>query len=349
MTFTEDMDKTQALADWLDRNCANPGAGALTLSPLSGGSSGTVLRLRRGALRAVLRTVGTPPRADSLKALTREAQVLRALAPTPVPHPRFIAFCEDPAVLGSPFLLMAEVQGWTGSENPPDTLGDPEGLKRETTFALIDGLAALAQQDPQALGLGGFGHPEGFLERQADRWKTLMDRHRAHPDYGDRALPGFDRIGAWLKRKRPEMQRVSLIHGDMSFSNVMFSKTARPVRLAAIIDWEISTLGDPLLDLGRALYPFPSQDGTPGVSLQIDHSGYPPREELAARYAEKVGLGVASLDYYMVLSMYKLAALIEFNHVKSMNEPEGSMAHRIAGFVPQLIDGAEQIIRRSAL
>ena len=133
-----------------------------------------------------------------------------------------------------------------------------------------------------------------------------------------------------------------------SYSNLIFASDA-PVRLAAIIDWEIATLGDPLLDLGRALYPFPSRDGTRGYSLAIDHSGYPPREALAERYAEKTGLSVAALDYYMVLSMYKLAALIEFNHVKSLKEPAGSMSRRIADFIPELVAGAHDLARRSTL
>jgi aminoglycoside phosphotransferase (APT) family kinase protein len=139
-----------------------------------------------------------------------------------------------------------------------------------------------------------------------------------------------------------------LIHGDASYSNVIF-ENGPPARVAAIIDWEIATLGDPLLDLGRALYPFPSRSGDPGYSLAVDHSGYPPREELAARYSARSGLGVAALDYYMVLSMYKLAALIEFNHVKSLSGPPDSMSRRIADFVPQLVAGARRIALGSSL
>jgi hypothetical protein len=117
----------------------------------------------------------------------------------------------------------------------------------------------------------------------------------------------------------------------------------------AIIDWELATLGDPLLDLGRLLYPFPAADGTPGASLAIDLKGYPARAVLARHYAERTGIAVDAIDYYMVLAMYKLAALIEFNHVKSFSEPEGSLAHRIARFIPQLVAGAAGIARQSRL
>ncbi|HTU13096.1 MAG TPA: phosphotransferase family protein [Allosphingosinicella sp.] len=325
----------EALARWT-------GGGPVTLTPLAGGSSASVYRAEQGGDRFVVRTLASPPRPDSRRALEREARVLRALAGTAVPHPRFRAYCADEAVAGAPFLLMDHVEGWLGATPPPGA--DPTFV-HATAFALVDGLAALALLDPAEIGLGDFGRPDNFLERQADRWRGLMDQHRAHPDYGDRTLPGFDDVGEWLREKRPESQRVSLIHGDASYSNIIFAND----RLAAIIDWEIATLGDPLLDLGRALYPFPSSDGSPGYSLAIDHTGYPPREALAERYAEQTGLSVAALDYYMVLSMYKLAALIEFNHVKSLTAPAGAMSRRIADFIPRLVAGAHDLARRSAL
>lgn len=328
----------EGLARWL-------GGRPVALTPLSGGSSASVYLAEQGSDRFVVRGVSVPPRPDSLRALEREARVLQALAGSAVPHPRFRAYCADENVAGAPFLLMDHVDGWVGADPPPDA--EP-GFVQATAYALVDGLAELALLDPEAIGLGDFGRPDNFLERQVDRWRGLMDQHRAHPDYGDRLLPGFDEVGDWLREKRPDMQRVSLIHGDASYSNVIFANEP-PARMAAIIDWEIATLGDPLLDLGRALYPFPSRDGSPGYSLATDHSGYPKREILAEQYARKTGLSVAALDYYLVLAMYKLAALIEFNHVKSLSQPAEAMSRRIADFIPQLVAGAHDIARRSAL
>jgi aminoglycoside phosphotransferase (APT) family kinase protein len=335
-----------ALAQWLDTHGPALGAGAVSLSPLSGGTSGSVLLVQRGDGRAVLRTTAWPPRPDSVRALEREAQILRALDGSAVPHPGFLAFCADEGVLGAPFCLISFVDGWLGASSPPEPFASDPALRHQTAFAMIDGLAELAKIDPDAVGLSNFGKPDKFLERQVDRWLGLMAKHRAHPDYGDRQLPGFDEVAEWLRTNMPVTQRIAPIHGDVSFSNVMFAKDAPP-RLAALIDWEIATIGDPLLDLGRSIYPFPSQDGSPGYSLAIDLAGWPTREALAARYAERTGLSVADVDYYMILSMFKLAALIEFNHVKSQSEPEGSMSHRMADFIPKLVAGAHDMTRRA--
>lgn len=338
----------EALATWLDREVPQLGPGSVALTPLTGGTSGTVFRISRNAAHAVLRTTAWPPRPDSAKSLEREARLLGALGGTAVPHPALLGWCPDEGVIGAPFTVIAFVEGWLGSSPPPQTFAADRALRHQTAYAMIDALAALAAVDPLAAGLADFGRPENFLERQVDRWSGLMDKHRAHPDYGSRVLPGWDEVAAWLRARTPAMQRVSVIHGDVSYSNILFDNEP-PARVAALIDWEIATLGDPLLDLGRALYPFPARDGTPGFSLAVDMSDYPAREDLAEHYARQTGLSVAALDYYLVLSMFKLTALIEFNHVKGLNEPEGSMSRRIAAFLPQLVAGAAAIARKSGL
>jgi aminoglycoside phosphotransferase (APT) family kinase protein len=341
-------DGTLALTDWLDANLPELGTGPITLTPLTGGTSGSVLRLERDGNIAVLRTSAWPPRDDSSRALQREARLLKALGQTEVPHPRFLGFSEDANVIGSPFCIFEFIEGWVGSATPPEPFALDLALRHQTAYAMVDGLAKLADVDPEQVGLADFGKPERFLERQADRWLGLMAQHQTHPKYGDRKLPGLEEVADWLRTKTPTMQKVTLVHGDVSYSNIMFCNEAPP-RLAAIIDWEIATIGDPLLDLGRALFPFPARDGSPGYSLAIDHTGYPPREDLAEYYAQQTGLSIAAIDYYVVLSMFKLAALIEFNHVKSLSEPEGSMSHRLAAFTPQLIEGALMLARKSDL
>lgn len=332
-----------ALAVWL-RSSGVGRAGQITLTPLAGGSSGSVLKLEQAGEAMVLRTTSWPPRPDSRKALEREARLLQALGSTKVPHPRFVAWCHDDGVIGAPFVLIEFIDGWLGV-SPPLAFTKSGTRQCEAAFAMIDAIAELPKVDVARIGLSAFGKPDGFLERQVGRWTALMEKHRAHPGYGSRVIPYWDELAEWLAANRPETQQLSLIHGDVSFSNVMFEHTPPP-RVAAIIDWELATLGDPMLDLGRVLYPFPAADGTPGASLAIDLAGYPDRDALAARYASATGLSVANIDYYMVLAMFKLAALIEFNHVKSKGEPTGTLSHRIAAFVPDLVAKAYGIAAR---
>jgi len=334
------------LGQWLAGRFPDVAPGQANLAPLAGGTSGSVMLVRAGDWRAVLRTVAWPARPDSLNALQREARVLEALKGSAVPHPAFLAYCDDEGVIGAPFCLTGFVEGWMGSGNPPAGQGWTEEERHKTAYAMIEGLATLSNVDVAAVSLTDFGKPDNFLERQVDRWQAQMEKHRAHPDYGDRLLPGWDELAQWLRDNRPETQRITIIHGDLSFSNVMFANDLPP-RLAAMIDWEIATIGDPLLDLGRALYPFPSESGAPGYSLAVDLSAYPTRESLARRYAELSGLNVQDLRYYMALSMFKLAALIEFNHVKSLREAPGSMSHRLSAFIPRLVQGALEITRQA--
>ncbi|MET0194852.1 MAG: phosphotransferase family protein [Hyphomicrobiaceae bacterium] len=333
------------LGTWLSARFPAVTAQRAELVALTGGTSGSVMLVKAGDWRAVLRTVAWPARPDSINALQREARVLEALEGTDVPHPGFLAYCEDESVIGAPFCLMAFVEGWMGAGAPPAEAGWTQDDLHARAFAMVEGLAALSRVDVAAVGLSDFGRPDNFLERQVDRWQAQMERHRSHPEYGDRQLPGWDELAEWLRAHTPQMQRVSIIHGDLSFSNIMFTNES-PARLAAIIDWEIATLGDPLLDLGRALYPFPSETGAPGYSLAVNLDGYPSRESLARRYSELSGLGIENLRYYMALSMFKLAALIEFNHVKSLREGPGSLSHRLSEFIPRLVQGALEIARQ---
>lgn len=336
-------ERQAALGAWIAATLG--GSPQITFTELSGGSSFSVFRIDRAEGPMVLRTTSWPPRPDSRKALERETRLLAALGSTAVPHPRHLAWCDDEAVLGAPFLLMAFIDGWLGADRfPPAYAADP-AMHRQAAFAMVEGIAELPKVDVDAIGLGDFGRPDGFLERQVGRWTQLMEKHRAHPEYGDRQIPHWDDVATWLAGNTPTMQKVSLIHGDVSFSNVMLERESPKV--AAIIDWELATLGDPLLDLGRVAYPFPGPDGKPGPSVAIDLTGYPPREELIDHYGAITGLSVAHADYYMVLAMFKLAALIEFNHVKSRSQPAGSISHRIAAFIPELVSQAHALTRKA--
>jgi aminoglycoside phosphotransferase (APT) family kinase protein len=316
-------------------------AGVVDVSRLSGGSSASLFRISADGRHAVLRAPQIPPRPDSLRALTREARVLRALSSTNVPHAGFIDYCEDDSVVGTPFLLTEWVNGWVGSGPVPPRLNQPRTAER-LALSLVDALAQLHALDYRAVGLDGFGRPEGFLARQVNQWLDLFKKHGALPH--SRELPDVSLVSEWLRLKIPESWPPGLIHCDASFSNVMFCNDTPP-KVAALIDWEIATIGDPRVDMGRALYPFPDERGIPGVSLMLDHSGGPTRQALVAHYARRSGKAVRDLDFFMVLAMFKLASLIEPNYSRDIQglDPTG-FCKRVAEFVPQLLAGARAII-----
>lgn len=336
---------TERLTAWLDDQLPWLGAGPLGLTRLSGGSSSIVYRLDRGGPSAVLRVPADPPRADSLSAMAREARVLRALAGTKVPHPRLLADAADSAAIGKPFMLMEFVDGWLGSAPAPAPFDCPGKQRDDLAFAMVEAVARLAEVDYAERGLSDLGKPAGFLERQVDRWLSHIESYKKTENHPGRDIPGLHYVAQWLRANMPVMQRVSIIHSDVGFPNVMFAHGA-PARVAAIIDWEIATLGDPLLDLGRAVFAFPGRKVGHGVNPFTDLSTYPTREALAERYAEVSGLSVAHLDYYVVLAMFKLAAILEFNYARMVNSKVSSgLEAKISDYVLQLIREAEVVAR----
>ena len=292
-----------------------PGEGEpIRVEPVGGGASNEIFDLRRGDARLVLRK---PPRRvpkGRNQAMLREYRVLAALADSDVPHPRAVAVCEDEAVLGSCFYLMEHVDGWSPMQldgawpAPFDTDLD---ARRRLAFELVDGIAALATLDWRAAGLEGFGKPEGFLERQVDRWLHHLS------GFSFRDLPGLDAAADWLRAHTPARFTPGILHGDYQFANVMFRHGA-PARLAAIVDWEMATVGDPLLDLAWVLmsWPDPEERGASSRMRYVDYEGMPIRAELAERYAARSGLPIDALDYYVVLARFKMAIVLEGGYAR---------------------------------
>jgi aminoglycoside phosphotransferase (APT) family kinase protein len=178
--------------------------------------------------------------------------------------------------------------------------------RRGLAFQLVEGIALLGNVDWQARGLSDLGRPDGFHERQVDRWTAFLERIKG------RGLPGFDEASAWLRAHRPIDFIPGLMHGDYQFANVMFEDGA-PARLAAIVDWEMGTVGDPKLDLGWVVQGWPEdtsadEDHAGGY---VDMTGMPSRDEIMAHYAKVSGRQVDDMDYYIVLAKWKLAVVLE--------------------------------------
>jgi aminoglycoside phosphotransferase (APT) family kinase protein len=303
----------EKLSAWLGENAPRLGDGPLQATRLAGGVSNAVYRITRGAGSAVLRRPPKVPRHDSERIITRETQVLRALNGADVPRPELIAYCDDPAVLGVKFYVMSLVDGFcltrTPADPPPYDDRTSEAY-RNLAYALVSGTSRLAMVDYRAVGLEGYGKPDNFLERQVDRWLGQLESYKAADGYQGRRIEGLDYLAGWLQANRPETRHVGIIHGDYSFANSMY-RFGEPPRLAAMIDWELSTIGDTMLDLGSVLYGFRSRDDrSPAVGF-FGPEDFPYREDLAESYAETTGRSIDNLTFYVCLAIFKLAAIME--------------------------------------
>jgi len=305
-----------ALTSWMDAQDLGTGA-PLEHSYISGGSQNEIYELRRGDLRCAMRIPPATAPADRDNGIVREWRIIEALNGTDVPHTEAIAVCTDPAVLGRTFYLMGFVEGWS----PMDTRGawpapfDADlDARRGLAFQLVEGIALLSKVDWQAKGLQDLGRPDGFHERQVDRWTAFLERIKG------RELPGFDEAAAWLRAHKPIDFIPGLMHGDYQFANVMFRDGA-PARLAAIVDWEMGTVGDPKLDLGWVVHTWP-EEGEGGVGGYVDMTGMPSRDDVLDHYAKVSGRQVDDIDYYCVLAKWKLAVVLEQGYQRASDDPK---------------------------
>jgi aminoglycoside phosphotransferase (APT) family kinase protein len=300
------------LAAWLaDRRLLGSVAG-LAVERISGGNQNVVARLRGGAAPMILRRPPVAVPEGRNAAMEREFRLLTALEDTAVPHARPLALCTDHEVLGATFYVMAEVDGWSPATAPswpaPFRPEDGADARRRLAFELVRGLATIAAVDWRGRGLEGFGHPDGFHERQVDRWTSHWDRFRF------RDIPGLDVAGAWLRANPPAHWAPGIMHGDYSFLNVMFAHGPVP-RLAAVVDWEMATIGDPLLDLAWLVRQWPDtqQDAR---TQWVDYTGMPSRHEIVAHYRELTGRPADNFAYYEVLANFKVAIVLEGGYAR---------------------------------
>jgi aminoglycoside phosphotransferase (APT) family kinase protein len=331
---------------WADQALPELGDGPLQQQVLAGGSSNLVVKVDRGGRPLIVRRPPLSLRPDSIKVIAREAKVLEALTPTPVPCPDFRAYCADEAVIGAPFYVMGLVEGFTGYpfEDLPAPYDQPGPAKRQLAFALIDALAELARTDFGKVGLSDFG------KRQVDRWTAQLASYGESENYQQRDLPGLAYVIDWLRGETPAMSPPGVLHGDLSFANCMFAPFdvawPEPAKVAAMIDWELATIGDPLLDLGLVLYPFRGREERTPPAGYFDPTDFPYREELAERWAERSGRKVKNINYYMVLIQFKMAVILERQHARVLN---GKQSRALGGFaeafVPGLIAKAEAMAR----
>ena len=304
------------LAAWMDDAGLPPGP-IEDVEPLGGGTQNVLVRFRRGGTAYVLRRPPLHKRANSDETMRREARVLAALAGSDVPHPALIAACPDEDVLGAAFYLMEPIDGANPTVGLPQPYLDDPDWRHRLGLAMADGAAAVGAVDHVAVGLEGLGKPEGYLERQVARWRSHLDSYASMEGYPGPDIPGVDEVGAWLDANRPTSWRPGLIHGDYHLANVL-AATDRPA-LAAIVDWELTTIGDPLLDLGWLLATWPDPEGLAVGSVGVQPwDGFPTAAELVARYGERSDRDLSAVAWYEVLACYKLGIILEGTHARAM-------------------------------
>jgi len=282
----------------------------LTFELISGGRSNLTYLVRGGGQEWVLRR---PPLGHVLPTahdMAREYRVLSALANTDVPAPRPIALCEDPSVNDMPFYVMQYCPGVVLAQDiPPGYAPTPED-RRRISEALVDTLVRLHAVDYHAVGLDGFGKPEGYLERQVRRWSEQWQRSQTSE------LPEIDELIRRLRAALPQSPAPTIVHGDYRLGNMALDP-ADPGRVAAIFDWEMATLGDPLADLGYTLIYWtdatdpPASGGVGTAGSFTVAPGFFTRAQIIAEYARRSGRDVEAVDFYQVLALYKLAVISE--------------------------------------
>jgi aminoglycoside phosphotransferase (APT) family kinase protein len=289
------------------------GEGDIEAGPIGVGRSNVTYLLRRGGTEVVLRRPPRPPWPPSAHDVLREARLLRALHPAGVRVPRVLAVCDDETVIGAPFYVMERLVGTVVTDTLPDALDTPEE-RRRMAEGLLEGLVEIHAVDPASAGLGDFGRPTGYLERQLRRWKGLWEHNRT------RELEDFDAVAVWLGEHLPQSPRSTVVHGDYRFGNVMFADEA-PARLVGVFDWEMATIGDPLADVGYMTATWNEPDDPPRrfeLSPVTRREGFPTRAELVARYEELSGRSIPDIRWYMALALWKSTVFMEGNYRRAL-------------------------------
>jgi aminoglycoside phosphotransferase (APT) family kinase protein len=343
------LDNFGGLLDWEKFNAwlatqNAPGSGAVTAATkLKGGVQNNVFLIERGSTSFVLRRPSRHLGPGSNETMLKEARVLKALAGSAVPHPEIYAVCDDQSVIGANFYLMESLEGFTPSQQLPGSYGTDTSWRWGMGEELVCAAAALAGVDHKAVGLSDLGKPDGWHERQVERWRSQLDGYCSVPGY-DGALPYVDEVGNWLSSNQPQNKRIGIVHGDYQFANVMFSLQAP--RIAGVVDWELTSLGDPLLDLGWVLTSWTEAGDPEGKRPLVQPwENFQTRAELVRLYGEISGRNMSDMPWFFALACYKLACLLEGTYARSkQGQVPEDIGKSVHGYAVWLMNKARQII-----
>jgi aminoglycoside phosphotransferase (APT) family kinase protein len=292
------------------------GEGEIEASPIGEGHSNVTYLIKRGALEVVLRRPPRPPLPPSAHDVLREARLLRALRDTPARVPEVLAVCEDEATIGCPFYVMERIDGEVMVTSIPTGLDTPL-QRRAIGEQLIDALVEIHSVDWQAVGLDGFGKPTGYLERQLRRFVGLWEVNKT------REIPAVERVGGWLAENMPSSGPATIVHGDYRLGNTIFAPDA-PAHLAAVLDWEMATIGDPLADLGYLCMMWTEKDDPVGglreaLGAVTRREGFLSRSEVIGYYEQRTGRSMQALRWYTTLALWKSIVFMEGNYKRAVS------------------------------
>jgi aminoglycoside phosphotransferase (APT) family kinase protein len=323
-----------------------PGVGdALQVHRIGGGHSNLTYLLSTGTQEWVLRRPPLGPLLPTAHDVSREYRVLSALADQDVPAPRPLLRCDDRGVIGAPFYIMERVRGYVIQDQLPDEVGEDRERRHRIGLAMVEALVKLQAVDWRRCGLEDFGRPEGYLARQLRRWKGQWERAKT------RELPTIDQLLDWLHKHLPEPGSATIVQGDYKLDNAMFALEGE-VRVVAIFDWEMATIGDPLADFGYFLahWPRPGDPDAKGGAGVTGLEGFAEREELIDRYRAWTGREVRCLDWYRVLALFKLAIIGEGIYSRfARGQTTDPRFEGMGAGIPKIAERALQIADTSGL
>ena len=337
------------LQDWIAANDL-PGSGPVDSAvPILGGSQNALFMLTRGAERLVLRRPPKHLRPNNNETMRREARVLGALAGSDVPHAAIYGACDDESVIGATFYIMAPLDGFSPSGALPEAYASNADWRRQMGAEMIRASAALSRIDYLAAGLGDFGKVDNWHGRQVERWRSQLEGYLGLENYPGHALPQVDETGRWLNDNVPTDGQIGLIHGDFQYPNVMYFDD-RP-KIYGLIDWELSTLGDPLIDLGWMCTSWSSAGDPPGKSPVVTPwDNFMTRAELIALYGELTARDMAAMPWFATLACYKLACILEGSYARACaGKAPKEMGETLHRYALWLMARAQQIIAAGAV
>ncbi len=303
----EELDK-RALAAWLADTLPEIAGQPIEIQQFPGGHSNLTYLVRVGERELVLRRPPVGSKVKSAHDMGREVRVLSRLAPAWSPAPRPIAECDDPSVIGSPFYLMERKRGVILRREPPAGVSIDAPTARRLSEVLVDGLAELHAIDFAAIGLGDLGKPDGYVDRQVRGWTERYAGSRTDE------IPVVERVAGWLASHMPASPPPALIHNDYKYDNIVLDSHDL-TRIVGVLDWEMATLGDPLMDLGTSLAYWVEAGDPPGmIAMRFGPTTLPgmmTRGEIAARYAERTGRPIDHIVFYYAFGLFKTAVVAQ--------------------------------------